>query len=48
MKDHLLTEEEYREMLKNFVSMISDEIPYDEKEFNKLIQLLQTYEYENC
>jgi hypothetical protein len=48
MKDYLLTEEEYREALKNFVRMISDEIPYDEKEFNELIQLLQTYEYENC
>ena len=48
MKDHLITEEDYRDALQRFMRMITDEEPWDEKEFNELIQLLQTYEYENC
>ncbi len=49
MKERLITEEDYREALKRFVEMISDENEtYTLEELANLISLLETYEYENC
>jgi hypothetical protein len=48
MNDRLKTEEEYRDALKRYISMISDEVPYNMEELAELIHLLENYEYENC
>jgi hypothetical protein len=48
MDERLNTEEEYREVLKRFICMISDEETYRLEELIRVIRLLETYEYENC
>jgi hypothetical protein len=48
MEERLNTEEEYREALQRYIRMISDEEEYTLEELAKLMQMLETYEYENC
>jgi len=47
--ERLETEEEYREALRRFLEILENEIDEEkEKELERLIGLMETYEYENC
>ncbi len=49
MEERLITEEDYRETLKRFLDIITDEdVSENEEGLNILISLMECYEYENC
>lgn len=49
MNDRIITEEEYREVLKRFIEILErGSISENEEELANLMRLLDTYEYENC
>jgi hypothetical protein len=48
MEVRINSEDEYREALQRYIRMISDEEEYTLEELAKLMQMLETYEYENC
>ena len=49
MNERLITEDDYREALRRFIEIMENENdPIDECELTRLIELMETYEYENC
>jgi hypothetical protein len=49
MNERLITEEDYREALRRFIEIMENESEtIDENELLRLIDLMETYEYENC
>ena len=48
MIERIETEEEYREMLMQYIRMISDGDEYSIEELVGLIRILEVYENENC
>jgi thioredoxin-like negative regulator of GroEL len=49
MNERLITEEDYREALRRFIEIMENECEaIDEEELLRLMELMETYEYENC